>query len=119
MLFRSVSESLEGLVFAKVRPGEAHFAGRVRNANGTLLAGLKGTTALVKNPLTDEELTRWRDQIEQLGEDFLAGRADADPKAPQKTCQTCHLHAVCRIRERVTLLEGEGTDEDDTGETDD
>lgn len=115
----AVSESLEGLVFAKVRPGETHFAGRVRNANGTLLAGLKGTTALVKNPLTDEELTRWRDQIEQLGEDFLAGRADADPKDPQKTCQTCHLHAVCRIRERVTLLEGEGTDEDDTGETDD
>lgn len=115
----AIEEKLEGLVFAKVRPGETHFSGRVRDANGTLLADLGGRSALVQNPLNDTQLQEWHEQIEQLGEDFLAGRAEVDPKDPQKTCQTCHLHAVCRIRERTVLVDDEDGDEEDAGGADD
>ena len=115
----AIEEKLEGLVFAKVRPGETHFSGRVRDANGTLLPDLGGRSALVQNPLNDAQLQNWREQIERLGEDFLAGRAEVDPKDPQKTCEACHLHTICRIRERLTVLEDEDADEDDAGETDD
>lgn len=115
----AIPENLEGLVFAKVRPGETHFAGRMRDANGTLLAELGARSALVQNPLNDEQLEQWQDRIQRLGEDFHAGTASVDPKDPQKTCQTCHLHAVCRIRERIALLEDESGDEEDAGGTDD
>jgi len=115
----AIEEKLEGLVFAKVRPGETQFSGRVRDANGTLLTEFGARSALVQNPLNDEQLEEWRERIERLGEDFLSGRAEVNPKDPQKTCLTCHLHAICRIRERVTVLQGEDTNEDDAGETDD
>jgi len=115
----AIQEKLEGLVFAKVRPGESHFSGRVRDANGTLQPDLGARSTLVQNPLNDEQLQLWREQIERLGQDFLAGRAEVDPKDSQKTCQTCHLHAVCRIRERVVTIDDENGDEEDGGGVDD
>jgi probable DNA repair protein len=109
----AVPESLEGLVFATVRPGETHFTGRVRNASATLLADLPPRSAILQNPLDDHQLEDWRATIEQLGHDFLHGRAQVDPKAPQKTCKTCHLQSLCRIQERVTQLEDEDPEEDE------
>lgn len=99
----SVREELEGLVFARVRPGEMRFSGRVRDANALLMAGLHPSNALVKDPLTEEQFEAWRRLIERLGADFLAGRADVNPKDPVKTCERCHLHAVCRIGENQSL----------------
>jgi len=112
-------ETLEGLVFARVRPGETQFAGRVRDANANLLGELSGRSDLAQNPLDDRQLEEWRERIERLAEDFLAGRAVVDPKEPRITCKSCHLHAVCRIRERVALLEDEGEEEGDDGGGDD
>ena len=110
------SEDLEGLVFARVRPGNMELCGRVRDARSTLLPDLHGANGLVKNPLTDEQLEAWRERIEQLGEDFLAGCADVDPKDAAKTCKSCHLHAVCRIYENQPLLSAQ--DEEDGGGSD-
>ncbi len=95
----AVDGDLEGLVFARVRPGTTKFYGRVRSAAQTLRPDLTGRDRLVSDPLTESQLTEWREQIERLGEDFLAGRAEVDPKEPGKTCERCHLHAVCRINE--------------------
>jgi len=111
----AVSESLEGLVFARVRPGETQFTGRVRNPNTTLLADLSPSSAIARNPLNDQQLDDWREKIEQLGKDFLAGRAQVDPKDPRKTCKTCHLQAVCRIHERTTLLADEDSEDEEGG----
>jgi ATP-dependent helicase/nuclease subunit B len=111
---------LEGLLFARLRPGKTQFHGRVRDAAGSLFAGLGKQSNLIKNPLTDRQLDEWHDRIEQLGRDFLAGRADVDPKDPVKTCERCHLHAVCRIYENQPLAaladEDEDRDEDQESE---
>jgi RecB family exonuclease len=111
----AVPEALEGLVFATVRPGESHFAGRLRNASATLLASLTPRSPIVQNPLDDRQLEAWRAIIEQLGQDFLHGRAQVDPKDPQKTCKNCHFQAICRIQERVTQLDDEDPEEDEAG----
>ncbi len=100
-------EVLGGLVFAKVRTGELTFAGRVGDAAGTLFSGLKGGNPLVKNPLTAEQLLDWRDSIEQLARDFIAGRAEVDPREYPKTCEYCGLQALCRIQEHQAELEAE------------
>jgi probable DNA repair protein len=109
-------ERLGGLVFAKVRAGDQEFAGRVIDPEATLSAGLKGTSSLAKNKLTLDQLLGWRDCIEQLARDFLGGKAEVDPRDPrEKTCKRCGLQTLCRIQERVALLE----DEDDSeGEED-
>jgi ATP-dependent helicase/nuclease subunit B len=121
----AVQGELEGLVFASLRPGKTEFSGRVRNAAASLKADLGRQTALVKNPLTDDQLYNWRQLIEQLGDDFLHGRAAVDPKDPIKTCERCRLHAVCRISDNRSLAgmlaahDGEDSDAaDDGGERD-
>ncbi len=96
----AVLDQLEGLVFGRIRPGNVELCGRVRDAKTSLRADLTNQSGLVKDKLTDEQLMEWRSLIERLANDFLAGRAEADPKDPVKTCASCHLHGICRIQEQ-------------------
>jgi ATP-dependent helicase/DNAse subunit B len=109
---RAPGEVLGGLVFAKVRTGKDQgFAGFVGDARATLLPGLGAGSALVKNPLSAEQLDGWRDKIEELAQDFLGGRAEVDPRDYPKTCENCGLQPVCRITENRALLESEEDEE--------
>jgi probable DNA repair protein len=114
----AVLDDLEGLVFGRVRPSEVAFCGRVRNAKNSLRADLSNSGGLVRDALTEEQLEEWRGLIERLGEDFVAGRAEADPKNPVKTCGSCHLQAVCRIYERQPFTAGPDEEEDGGDESD-
>jgi len=111
-------ETLGGLVFAQLRPGQSAFVGRLRDAKSTLIAGLSGSSSLVRNPLAADQRSEWQAVIESLARDFLAGRADVDPIDPVKTCERCRLHTLCRIAEREDLLARED-DDSSSGEDDD
>jgi probable DNA repair protein len=100
-----------GLVFAKVRAGDMCFAGRVADARSTLDPKLGARSSIVKDPMGAEDLVTWREAIEQLARDFLAGRADVNPRDPVRTCERCGLQALCRIRERNPAT-GEDEEED-------
>ena len=104
---------LGGLTFAKVRPGKHEFAGCVGAPSGTLFAGLKNGAALMKNALQAEQLDSWKEVIEQLAKDFLAGRADVDPREYPKTCERCGLQTLCRVQENRTALDEDESDEAD------
>jgi RecB family exonuclease len=114
-------EHLGGLVFARIRPGELQFSGRVAAASTTLFNGLRGSHALLKNPLRAEHLFAWRENIEQLAKDFLAGRADVDPRDPPSTCERCGLQPLCRVHEDTIALDGDDDFDNRSGfaETDD
>jgi ATP-dependent helicase/nuclease subunit B len=109
-----IEEPLGGLVFAKLRPGEGQreFAGRLFRPAATLFHDLKGSSALVKNSLTLEQLLAWRQAIEQLAQDFVAGRAEVDPRDYPGTCERCELPVLCRIHETRAQIEAE--DESDS-----
>jgi probable DNA repair protein len=109
------NEELGGLVFAKVRAGDLAFAGRVGNAKATLLANLPPNSSLVRNSFSAELLIDWRDHIEQLAKDFLAGRAEVDPREYPKTCERCGLQTLCRIQEHQDQMEAEDDSEDEDG----
>ncbi len=98
---------LGGLVFAKIRPGDQEFAGHVGNAGATLFAGLNGNSSLIKAALTAEQLIDWKECIEQLATDFLAGRADVNPRDNPRPCDRCDLQALCRILERQDVLQAQ------------
>ncbi len=101
-----------GLVFAKIRAGETQFDGRVADAKLTLLPDIGARSGLAKNNLTEQNLAAWREYIEQMARDFVAGEAKVDPLDPEKTCEQCGLQTLCRIAEFETT----GDDEDDAGE---
>jgi ATP-dependent helicase/nuclease subunit B len=108
--FALPDEDLGGLVFAKLRPGDLGFAGCVGAPAATLFSGLKNTSSLAKNCLTAEQLEDWREYIEQLASDFLAGHAEVDPRDPPKTCERCGLQTLCRIQERQAQIGGDDED---------
>ena len=105
-------EELGGLAFAKVRRGDQIFAGHAFNARTTLFPFLNGTSSLVKNSLTVERLIDWKEQIEALAIDFLAGRAIVDPREYPKTCEHCGLETLCRVQETRALLNTDDEDEE-------
>jgi probable DNA repair protein len=109
-------QDLGGLVFAKLRPGDLAFTGCIGAPDATVFSGLQGSSSLAKNALTIERLLDWRDYIEQLAKDFVAGRAEVDPREAPKTCKRCGLQTLCRIQERQSVLED---DSEDGGATDD
>jgi RecB family exonuclease len=102
------AHELGGLVFAKVRPGDVCFAGKVEDALGTLDSTLTRSSGLVKSPLTPQLLAEWKKAIEQLARDFLAGRADVDPRDYPATCERCGLYTLCRVKERDDTVELDG-----------
>jgi probable DNA repair protein len=106
-------QDLGGLVFAKVRPGGLEFAGCVGAPDATLFSGLKNYTSLARNSLTAEQLMDWREYIEKLAADFLAGRADVDPRNAPETCERCGLQTICRIQENQAAAETEDADVED------
>jgi ATP-dependent helicase/nuclease subunit B len=116
--FNPQAQELGGLVFAKLRAGDNCFEGRVKAAKQTLQAKLRANTNLVSKPLNPEDMAAWRKEIESLAQDFLAGRADVNPRDYPKTCEHCGLQALCRIQEIKEDLESatgtesqEGADE--------
>jgi RecB family exonuclease len=100
-----------GLVFARIRPGDIEFDGRVENAKSTLLPDLGARSSLAKNKLTEQDLAAWRAYIEQLARDFVSGDAKVDPRDREHTCKNCGLQTLCRIAE----FEATGDDEEDIG----
>jgi probable DNA repair protein len=109
-------EVLGGLAFAKVRPGHLEFAGHIGAPTATLFAGLKGSSTLVKNPLTAEQIIGWREHIEQLAKDFLAGCAEVDPRDYPKTCERCGLQTLCRVEESENQAQFEDNDDAESAE---
>ena len=107
------SEELGGLVFAQLRSGDLEFAGRVLDARATLRPDLSASKTLVKTRLTPELLIDWKGHIEQLANDFLAGRAEADPREYPKTCERCGLQTLCRIQEHPAQLDSEDGSEEE------
>ena len=112
-------ENLGGLVFAKVRPGDLEFAGHIGDSAATLFAGLKNNSNLAKNPLTAEQLLGWRECIEGLAREFVAGHAEVDPRDAPKTCERCGLQTLCRIHENGGVAGREDEDSLDDGEAGD
>ena len=56
-----------------------------------------------------QQLDRWRNHVEALAIDFLAGRAVLDPLGD--ACRRCHMHCFCRIADAVPSSDGAEQDD--------
>lgn len=91
-------ETLTGLLFGNLQPGKRGYRGL------TSEAGLvQGATTLQKSRASPYRewpalLEYWRQQLTLLADDFMAGRAAADPR-DANVCRLCSLTPLCRIRD--------------------
>jgi len=108
----ALGEEPGGLLFARLRAGQSEFVGAIQDATATLIPSLNGRDSLNKNPLTAEQMNLWREHIEGLARDFVAGRADVGPREYPGTCERCELHVLCRIQENQAVSAEEENEED-------
>ncbi len=92
----------DGIAFAKVRRGECRFLGVVKE-KGLLgrVGELSSYAQAEESGITswDQLLVFWRQQLNQLAEDFVAGEASVKPYDRKKSCQYCDLTGICRVQE--------------------
>jgi probable DNA repair protein len=82
------AESLAAVLFARLRVLESGFLGAV--APGVAIEGAEMDRAAE----FEERVGQWRANLEALAADFLAGRAEIDPR--DGNCGHCKLPALCR-----------------------
>ena len=92
----------DGVAFAQVRKGGCRFIGIVREKG--LLGKVKDLSGF---PQADELdihdwaglLVVWKQEIHQLAEDFVSGKADVSPYDTERSCRFCDLSGICRIQD--------------------
>jgi RecB family exonuclease len=95
----SAREDIAAVVFARLRPGGMKYIGFSRA--GETLPNVK--QARDWNGL----FALWRKEIEALGAAFAAGDARVDPKNDLATCRLCQLQTLCRVYEKLNVLQEE------------
>ena len=94
----AVSEPVVALATVHVTAREVRFQGI-----GAEAGLLPGVAAVKAPPRTEEpweaQVRAWRERIERLARDFVAGQAPVDPKPG--ACEYCPLESLCRIAEGV------------------
>jgi ATP-dependent helicase/nuclease subunit B len=110
----SMPSAPAAITFARIRPDDLRFDG--------VADGDPGAAGVI--PLADAGpryrevgswqalLSGWRGRLDALAGDFLAGHAAVDPRDAD-ACATCHLHAICRVRDRDPYRDSEGGSEDE------
>lgn len=98
----SVGADVSALATVQLNPARVGFKG-IADRKGRL----PRVTGLESASRWPEQQEHWRQAIERLATDFLAGAATLDPL--ENACRTCHLHAFCRIAD--TLKEDPGVDD--------
>src|SRR5690606_41667647 len=86
-----------GLAFAAGHPGDMKCMGVWEKAGA--VPGVKPARAWA--PL----LASWRTEAARLAGTFAAGEAEVDPKRGLQTCRTCDLQTLCRVYEKLNVLE--------------
>ena len=94
----------EGIAFARVRRGDCRFLGVVKEKG--LLGRVRELSAYAQAEELgicnwNELLHFWRQQLNQLADDFAAGDAVVKPYDSSKSCQYCDLSGICRVQEQL------------------
>jgi hypothetical protein len=102
-------DSLRGVLLGRVREDMVKFIGRVEDARIVM----PGDSKLTRPPYSAGMLQGWRNVLIDLGQQFLNGEAQVDPKQYPKTCEFCDLPGLCRIAENDPVHSDDEADESD------
>lgn len=108
LLYALIEPEIAALAFARVAVGDIGLQGLGRD--DSFGAGIK-PYASDRNTSDADSWTallgRWRGELATLASEVRRGWAAVLPKQPRVSCRDCGLHAVCRIRDEVSLDEGD------------
>ncbi|WP_376697131.1 PD-(D/E)XK nuclease family protein [Wenzhouxiangella sp. EGI_FJ10305] len=98
------------IAFARLRPDSMGFDGLAEVDAGipgvAVIGEIRGNSKFRGAASWPSLVDDWRDHLEFLAADFRDGKSEVHPRDHQ-VCKYCHLHALCRINERVILPEAD------------
>ena len=109
-------ENVAAVAFAQVRTGEMEFRGLAKVdkvARGVEQVGRGSTHVAKAYPSWSDAMTKWKAELESLGNAFASGEARVDPKRGPATCQQCDQHPFCRIAEKSAFGAVKKAEDDD------
>ena len=89
-------EDVSAIAFARLKRGEMKLSGYGRD--GEVVERAKDWEGLKAS---------WRAALESLARGFSGGDARVDPKKSLATCRYCDLAPLCRVHEKLALVEDE------------
>ncbi|MEO7029506.1 MAG: PD-(D/E)XK nuclease family protein [Acidobacteriaceae bacterium] len=98
------AKDLQGIAFAKVRPGKE------MKWLGYSGPGHLPKPAAMEHATLAEQIEAWRYVLEQLAQDFSAGKADVSPKEYPFTCTHCAQRLLCRLDVAALTADEEGNE---------
>ena len=97
-----------GAAFGQINAEEIAIKGIA--ADTTIAPGLSDCDKItVKNNTDDWDrvVEQWREVLEKLAQEFMAGTAEVSPKKFPATCQYCELAQLCRIKEQRVRIKAQ------------
>jgi ATP-dependent helicase/nuclease subunit B len=95
-------EPVDTIAFARVRTGDMGFRGLSRLDE--IIPGVEASEFGPDGTITwPDRLAEWKERLENLADEFRAGRAVVDPLEGDKSCQFCGLQPLCRVDEKGNL----------------
>ncbi len=90
---------VNAISFAQIHAIESKFVGVSHNEIN--ISGIKPITTLKNYEIASwqSQIEQWKKILSQICLDYLAGKANVDPKDKNQTCKWCHLPSLCRINE--------------------
>jgi ATP-dependent helicase/nuclease subunit B len=102
-------DHLKGVLLGRVREDKVKFIGRVEDARLVM----PNDSKLTRPAYSAAMLQSWQNVLRDLGQQFLNGEAQVDPKQYPKTCEFCDLPGLCRIAESDPVNTGDEDESDD------
>lgn len=89
-------QQIAGISYGRVRYNDAQYAGFAEHNNIADKIGLPKEKYKPKE--WQQQVQEWQQVLQQLAQDFLAGKAEVNP-VDESVCQYCELESVCRINQ--------------------
>jgi exodeoxyribonuclease-5 len=94
---------VHALAYAQLRPGDPKLIGVAADADAW--PGLRAVTATKVAADWPTLLAWWRERLGSLASEIRDGIAHVSPRDGDKTCRSCGLASLCRIRESIAFAE--------------
>lgn len=108
LLYALTEPAVGALGFARLVVGEVGLRGIASDEGfGSGLRPYTEERSTAEAPSWDALHGHWRGVLTTLADEIRHGWAAVQPKHPRQSCENCGLHALCRIRDVVSLDEGE------------
>lgn len=96
----TADSAIVGIAFAEVHPDGLSLKGVSKKNIATDAIKPLSETNYSEGQSWEQQVQNWQHTLEKLGNEFVQGNAEVDPKSGIETCRYCKLQAFCRVADR-------------------